>query len=110
MTANRDKTRKTMILIAAAIGIFSLLAIGMTRGMAADKVGEDAEIAKAKVEFVNPASGVILLGIDSNRQISGINRGDEVEIVVEPETKTMQKQRPRQWRMQRYPYGGPSAQ
>lgn len=106
MTANSDKTKRTMMLIACTIGVLALLMFGMTGGMAADKMGENAEIANADVEFVNPDSGVILLAVDKNWKISGMDRGDEVEIVIEEETEAMRNQRPRRWRMQRFPYGG----
>lgn len=108
MSANHGKTKKTVILIACAIGVLAFLAIGMTSGMAADTVGANAEIANANVEFVNPDSGVILLEVGKNWKISGIDPGDKVEIVVEKETPAMRNQRPRRWRMRRFPYGGPS--
>jgi hypothetical protein len=87
--------------------VFTLLFIGVTGGIAADqKLPENVEIANAAVAEVNPDTGEITLVVDRNWKISGIDQGDEIEIVVQEETAEMQQQRPRKWRMMRNPHGG----
>lgn len=108
MTANNGKTKKSLILIACAIGIFAFLIISMTGGMAADQKAKNAKTADATVTFVNADEGTILLSVDKNWKISGIDNGDEVEIVIEEETEATQDQRPRRWRLQRIPPTGPT--
>lgn len=108
MIANPNKTKTSLLLIACTIAIVALLIIGMTGGTAADKAAQEVEIAGAAVEFVNSDSGVILLAVDKDSKLRGIDRGDEVEIVIEEETEEMENQGPRRWRMRRYPHGGPT--
>jgi hypothetical protein len=107
MIANNQKTKKALILMTCIMGVLALLFIGVTGGIAADqKLPKNAEIANAAVRNVNPDTGEITLVVDKNWKISGIDQGDEVEIVVQEETAEMQQQRPRKWRMMRHPYGG----
>jgi uncharacterized OB-fold protein len=96
------------VLTACAVGVFAFLIISMTGGMAADQKANHAKTAAAAVEFVNPDEGTILLSVDKNWKISGIDHGDEVEIVIEEETEATQDQQPRRWRLQRIPPTGPT--
>lgn len=107
MIANNGKTKKSLMLTACAVGVFAFLIISMTGGMAADQKAKQQKTAAA-VEFVNADEGTILLTVDKNWKISGIDPGDEVEIVIEEETEETQNQQPRRWRLQRIPPTGPT--
>lgn len=120
MTSRNDKTKQHPTLIAFAISLFALLIVSTSGAMAADKMGQkmsqkmgqkmsqSEEVAAATVKSVDADNGMITLEVDKNWKISGIDQGDEIEIVVGEETDEMKQQKPRKWRMFRHPYGGPS--
>lgn len=108
MASRNDKTKKFQLLIAFTVSIVAFLFISVSGVISADKVGKNEELALATVEFVNPDTGVILLALDKANKVMGIDRGDQIEIVVDEQTGAMSDQQPRKWRMFRHPYGGPS--